>query len=147
MEKTHDSCFSPWQLAPLAPPPVPPLAQNLLCPTTLGTLSRPLISGRFDPNDYASRFLPPNHNQPSELEADEMNSTVVDGLRVRHYHTHHNNQTYNIYVSGDLPTSVPGKEEDESFSTHNAEAPTNIETSFPKTKPPKTYAFPAKIPW
>lgn len=62
MEKTHDSkvlyfslptlstffltlhCSSfyrfhpptaPWQLAPLAPPPVPPLAQNLLCPTTL----------------------------------------------------------------------------------------------------------------
>ncbi|KAG7364486.1 hypothetical protein IV203_037688 [Nitzschia inconspicua] len=108
------------------------------------TLSRPLISGRFDPNDFVSRFLPPNHNQPSELEADEMNSTVIDGLGVRHYHTHHNNQTYNIYVSGDLPTSVPAKEEDESFSTHNAEAPTNIKASFRKTKPLKTYAFPAK---
>ncbi|KAG7373959.1 hypothetical protein IV203_013054 [Nitzschia inconspicua] len=93
------------------------------------TLSRPLISGRFDPNDFVSRFLPPNHNQPSELEADEMNSTVIDGVGVRHYHTHHNNQTNNIYVSGDLPTSVPAKEEDESFSTHNAEAPTNIEAS------------------
>ncbi|KAG7354982.1 hypothetical protein IV203_033744 [Nitzschia inconspicua] len=108
------------------------------------TLSRPLTSGRFDPNDFVSRFLPPNHNQPSELEADEMNSTVIDGLGVRHYHTHHNNQTYNIYVSGDLPTSVPAKEEDESFSTHNAEAPTNIKASFRKTKPLKTYAFPAK---
>ncbi|KAG7361150.1 hypothetical protein IV203_036250 [Nitzschia inconspicua] len=108
------------------------------------TLSRPLISGRFDPNDFVSRFLPPNHKQPSELEADEMNSTVIDGLGVRHYHTHHNNQTYNIYVSGDLPTSVPAKEEDESFSTHNAEAPTNIKASFRKTKPLKTYAFPAK---
>ncbi|KAG7341284.1 hypothetical protein IV203_010469 [Nitzschia inconspicua] len=111
------------------------------------TLSRPLISGRFDPNDFVSRFLPPNHNQPSELEADEMNSTVIDGLRVRHYHTHHNNQTYNIYVSGDLPTSVPAKEEDESFSTHNAEAPANIEASFPKQSPPKHIRFLQKIPW
>ncbi|KAG7343654.1 hypothetical protein IV203_021662 [Nitzschia inconspicua] len=111
------------------------------------TLSRPLISGRFDPNDFVSRFLPPNHNQPSELEADEMNSTVIDGLRVRHYHTHHNNQTYNIYLSGDLPTSVPAKEEDESFSTHNAEAPANIEASFPKQSPPKHIRFLQKIPW
>ncbi|KAG7359047.1 hypothetical protein IV203_015636 [Nitzschia inconspicua] len=62
-------------------------------------------SARFHPKDFVSRVVPPTDYRQLERDVEDLNPSMPDGTTVRHYHTHHNNQTYNIYVTGGLPAA------------------------------------------
>ncbi|KAG7373103.1 hypothetical protein IV203_033827 [Nitzschia inconspicua] len=70
--------------------------------------SRNIRSGLFLPKyDHQARCSAGSNPKHRDSLATNDNGARI----VRHYHTHNNNQTYHIYVAGNLPPGVAGPEE------------------------------------